>query len=29
MSEIKSNENLSNVMNSMSDKQVYGLLASV
>ena len=28
MSEIKSNENLSNVMNSMSDKQVYGLLAS-
>ena len=28
MSEIKSNKNLSNVMNSMSDKQVYGLLAS-
>ena len=28
ISEIKSNENLSNVMNSMSDKQVYGLLAS-
>ena len=28
MSEIKSNNNLSNVMNSMSDKQVYGLLAS-
>ena len=28
ISEIKSNKNLSNVMNSMSDKQVYGLLAS-
>jgi uncharacterized coiled-coil DUF342 family protein len=28
VSEIKSNKNLSNVMNSMSDKQVYGLLAS-
>ena len=28
MSEIKSNKSLSNVMNSMSDKQVYGLLAS-
>ena len=28
MSEIKSNKALSNVMNSMSDKQVYGLLAS-
>ncbi|MDA7462354.1 hypothetical protein N8868_02840 [Candidatus Pelagibacter ubique] len=28
MSEIKSNKNLSNVVNSMSDKQVYGLFAS-
>ena len=28
ISEIKSNKNLSNVMNSMSYKQVYGLLAS-
>ncbi|MDA0345492.1 MAG: hypothetical protein O3C54_05985 [Proteobacteria bacterium] len=28
MSEIKSNTGLSNVMNSMNDKQVYGLLAS-